>query len=1186
MLPQQLRQRGIYAAFCPGSALVSPSCSLHQELRVTFSSGGGQPEHGASSSAAQGRNTAVDTTQPVPGVPQGDGVATSGTIEASAKPSLGTATAMAELRSRLAASRAAPELSRNAPGAPPSSHHSMQSGVSQPSPVRRQEAADFQGVPLQLGELGNPLQGMAVLTHTDVRQLAEYGKDPLASDQRFLASLQKMAPAPQQRAAAIMQMAAGAVPPPAVLVWAAQEVVAQVRLLLRERLLQPQQGEQGGQQQVAVQGSSGLAALRSEPWWEGALQLARLTLGGNVPQSSPQQQQQQQHPAAGQPPPPRARTELELMRAFAAGRAASGTPAGAPEAPQAGELHVGSCSWEALLALPQLHALLEAAASRSPELAGVLELAGVRTVGGIAPVAAAVTGSAAPGMSTAGGSRSGGGADKGKQRLKAPVATAADAEASPAPAAGPWLLPVLRSAVAGARVKALQAAGWADADAPLDVDAALTALALGSPGPGDAAGAPTRQQRVAAADWLAALTLLRHAEERLGCAGGASDVRQEAVAILHLLGLPLEPHELPYMDELKVSEQEVLAWQSQLSEQLTSGNAPAGGSAPPVPAALQSRLSAARQRLAAAGRALALAAPEPAASAPSWTPAAEATLAWLHAVGAPLALGLLSGGYGSLSRLRAMVPELREALVLRLLEMGRVQGGTTALAAALYGDTEAAWRAARADVAGSATAAALLHREAVEAELDLLHERYVATPAGPPVPQPLPTDAALAAAVQALPPPARLLYDSYYVLRADGGDDPAVVQERRRVADALSAAGEGAVLAGLGNLQAWLSEARKGLLLLPAPLLALLLRFLRVQVSVTREEAQSQRNKLTALAILVAEQQRRAVAAAGGGSDADGAAVATAARELAEWSRSGDGAATEAGSSVSAALAALLGPSAAMDFTSWLQATALSSSSAPGSTHALLAQQHMQMDVERYLTMTHDPRLHLPVSGLGQAAEASPSSSSSSSSASASSSSASCRPTTAHWTDPALRLSEASFLGDMRPQLDAYLQALGHRPLGEAEWTVYRDAALEEWEAGRAEREERVAAAGQSGFFNPRADEVYLQQMLERGIPTGDPLGPQSRRYLDTLLRNSSWSFAQRRQAVQRLIQLNAHFARQPPAPEGGSPFAPLFAVGGPDLVPRLGPLAEGQGQGQAVPGRREGATAAIGEAVRLPKGF
>ncbi|GLI59573.1 hypothetical protein VaNZ11_001494 [Volvox africanus] len=121
----------------------------------------------------------------------------------------------------------------------------------------------------------------------------------------------------------------------------------------------------------------------------------------------------------------------------------------------------------------------------------------------------------------------------------------------------------------------------------------------------------------------------------------------------------------------------------------------------------------------------------------------------------------------------------------------------------------------------------------------------------------------------------------------------------------------------------------------------------------------------------------------------------------------------------------------------------------------------------------------------------------------------------------------------------------------------------------------------------PQADEVYLQQMLEESIPIGDPLGPQSRRYLETLLRNPSWSFAQRRQAVQRLIQLNTHFASQVPAQEGGSPFAPLFAVGGGAVVPRLGPLREGEQKSAIVRPRGLGSRGGpAAKPLQLPKGF
>ncbi|GIL97596.1 hypothetical protein Vretimale_3132 [Volvox reticuliferus] len=856
MLGQQLRQRCVQAAFCSGTSHLGPSCLASQASRLGLSTDienqerqppapsstapASPPSNGAGGTSASGigAKIAAGTGQP----------------KASGQPSQATAAAMADLRGRLAAAHVAPD-NRSTPAAPPGN---LAPPKPRTQPVlaseRRREVDGFQGLTLQLGEPGNPLQSMAVLTHADVRQLEEYAKDPLSSDRRFLASLQKMAPAPQQRAAAIMQMAAGTVPPPAVLIWAAQEVVTQLRQLLRERLAltaqqqtqtqgqQPSPEPQQQQQQVA-QGAGGAgAALASEPWYESAIQMARLDLGGT----------------AGQPSA--ARTELELLRAFAADpQAAAPQQAPSPAAPYVP-------TWEGLLALPHLQQLLDVVTSRSPALATALDLAGLRPAADVMqtplPAAAAALDQTSP---------SSGGGGKGKPRQKAAAATAA----APPGSKDDWLLPVLRSAVATARVKALQVTGLAGrgTDAPLNADAALTALASGAPLAEGAAAPPPAEQRVAAADWLAAATLLRHVEERLGCAGGASGVRREAVAVLHSLGLPMEPRELRSLSELKVSEQELQAWLSQLSAKLAAGGVLADGMALLVPPALESRLAAARQRLGAAGRALALVASEPSSGEIALAPEVAATQAWLRAVGAPLVSGLLSGGYSSLARLREMVPELREALVLRLLETGRVQGGTAALVAALYGDANEAWRAVRADGAGAFTAATLLQQEAMAAELDFVRDRYVATPAAPPAPRPLPSDAALAAAVQALPPPSRLLYDSYYVLRAEGGDDAAVAQERRRVADALAAAGEGAVLQGVGNVQAWLAEARKGLLVLPAPLLALLLRFLRVQVSVTPEDAQSQRNKLTALAILVAEQQRRAVAAAEGAGDGDGTAA-------------------------------------------------------------------------------------------------------------------------------------------------------------------------------------------------------------------------------------------------------------------------------------------------------------------------
>ncbi|KAG2454831.1 hypothetical protein HYH02_000663 [Chlamydomonas schloesseri] len=985
-----------------------------------------------------------------------------------------------------------------------------------------QHTASFQGIPLHLGEPGSALQSMAVLTHASPRQMEEYAAGGgaaatpgtpaglLASDARFLVSLQRMADTPRSRAAAIMQMSAGAMPAPALLVWAAQEVVGQAQALLKERL---------------VAGGDAAASLPAEPWYAAALQLSQAALASR-----------------SQPPQPAPTTELELLKAFAL--AADSTSS--------------YVSWEQLWQLPQLSELLAAAAGRSAKLAATLDVAGF---------AMAATSEAA-----------------GTQQ---------------------WLLPQLRSAAAQARAKAVAALApqlAATGDAPLNADDALAAAAAG--GAADAS------------EWLAATSLLRRAEAELGCApstwssgvAGAS-TGALAVPVLHLLGLPLQPPQLAGMKDLQVTAEEVVGWIKA-----------AAASPGTMPAALQSRLAAARQQLAAAGRALA-ALPSTSAAA---TGEAAATAAWLRAVGGPLASGLLAGGYGSLRQLRSMPAELREALLLRLLEAApgappataagssassgastrAVGGGARALAAAAYSDAEAAWLAAKAGAGGAADAVRLLEEEAVSADLDLTRERFV-----PPAPQlaappALPSAEELAAAVRALPAAARLLHDSVYALQPAGSETAAgmasseAAAAQAKVLEALAAAGEGAAAAaaaaaGRGELSAWLADSRRGLLSLPLPLLSLLLRFLRVQVTVTPEAAESQRNKLLALMSLVAEQQQRAAAAAA--ATAVGGAGEEVPREVAALALSGAFTAqalsegTAAGSGVPAALAVVLGPDGTSDFSSWLEALVRTSDQADRdlSTAELAAQTQLAADVERYLQMTHDPRLQL-------LATTSPSSTSSPASASV---------PTSSFSNPALRAQAdpGRWLEGARPELDAYLQAMGYRALGDAEWAVYRDAALAEWEAGRPAREEQLAAVGQSGFHNPRADEAYLQQLLERSIPEDAPLGPQSRRYLDTLIRNPTWTFAQRLQAVQRLIQLNDHFAAQPPPTSEGSPFAAYFAVGGPDPVPKLGPLGVAGGAGAALEGgsgkggkkgaAKAGATAGASggmtkAALQIPDGF
>ncbi|KAG2495327.1 hypothetical protein HYH03_006597 [Edaphochlamys debaryana] len=998
------------------------------------------------------------------------------------------------------------------PGALPGAAAALARSQAQP----RQQPDSLLGVPLQLGEQGNPIQAMAALTYRDPAALRPHGQQPLQADAVFLGSLRQMERSPQVQAAIVMQQAAGRVPPPAVLVWAGCEVVRQAQAALREAL-------GASAPASAVEAAAQAGALRAQPWYGVAVQLAHLaTLALE----------------------PRPTSELQLLRAFAhppppaqAPGPAEPKPGPGPKAEADGaaparELYVldpvaSYVPWEALMGLPGVGELLELTASRSPQLAAALELTAAR---------------------------------------QEPAAAAAGGDG--------WLLPRLRAAAAAARTRALEANGLNAVDPPTAADATLAAAV--------ASGGVAAVARTAASDWLAAAALVRAAEERLGCVGPGT--QPAAAAVVALLGLPREPQGLAGMAELQATEEEVQSLVAAAAAALQQAPpAPTPPAQPgawtslpsvPPPPGLDRRLAAAQQKLAAAGRALAVVGPGGAAA-----PEAAAAQTWLRAVGGPLASGLLADGYGSLTSLRQMAPELREALVLRLVEGGRTGGGAAALAAAWYGDAATAWRAARRDAAAAEAALAALAAERVAADLDLVHERFVPEVSAPPPPPALPSESDLASAVQSLPPHVRKLYDSYYAVRPDSDDGglpdgldggSSGAEAGRGVLARWIAKGAGEVrgVNADADLKAWVRSVGAGVMLLPAPLLGLLLRFVRVQASVTPETAALQRTRLTALAEAVAAAQARAAAAAGSGS----AAVSEPSAAAALAALAGGGAAAEG------VLAATLGPAGAADFVGWLQSLALPEDPR-ASTHVMRAAQGTAEDVERYLTMAHDPRLHLQLGGLGPAAPVLPTAAGGA------------------WRDPALRRGADEWLGGCRGEVDALLSALGHAPLGEAEWGVYREAALAEWEAARGEREAQQAAAGQSGFFNPRADEAYLWEMLEQGIKEGDPLGPQSRRYLDTLLRNPSWSFAQRRQAVQRLIQLNAHFASQPPAPADGSPFAPLFAVGGPDPVPRLGGSGGGAGGGKGAGGKGgkggkggadQGSSKGPGAkaAPQLPKGF
>lgn len=137
---------------------------------------------------------------------------------------------------------------------------------------------------------------------------------------------------------------------------------------------------------------------------------------------------------------------------------------------------------------------------------------------------------------------------------------------------------------------------------------------------------------------------------------------------------------------------------------------------------------------------------------------------------------------------------------------------------------------------------------------------------------------------------------------------------------------------------------------------------------------------------------------------------------------------------------------------------------------------------------------------------------------------------------------------------------------------VYRDAALAEADQVEAEAAAARAAAGHSPFNNSRADEAYLRERLEAGIPPGSVLYAAAHKYLTASFHNRTWRFAQRKRMVDVLIAIADHLAAHPPRSHRGSPFSALFQPDGPPLVPRI----------SQQPSLKEAGT----EAYALPAGF
>lgn len=135
---------------------------------------------------------------------------------------------------------------------------------------------------------------------------------------------------------------------------------------------------------------------------------------------------------------------------------------------------------------------------------------------------------------------------------------------------------------------------------------------------------------------------------------------------------------------------------------------------------------------------------------------------------------------------------------------------------------------------------------------------------------------------------------------------------------------------------------------------------------------------------------------------------------------------------------------------------------------------------------------------------------------------------------------------------------------------VHRDAALAEAEQVEAEAAATRAAAGRSPFNNSRADEAFLRERLDAGIPKGSVLYAAAHKYLAASFQNRSWRFAQRKRMVDVLIRIADHLAAHPPRSHRGSPFSALFQADGPPLVPRISQQASQE----------------AAEAFSLPPGF
>nr|8A22_Bx Chain Bx, mS31 [Polytomella magna]8APN_Bx Chain Bx, mS31 [Polytomella magna]8APO_Bx Chain Bx, mS31 [Polytomella magna] len=495
----------------------------------------------------------------------------------------------------------------------------------------------------------------------------------------------------------------------------------------------------------------------------------------------------------------------------------------------------------------------------------------------------------------------------------------------------------------------------------------------------------------------------------------------------------------------------------------------------------------------------------------------------VHVVGLPLADALLGSDSLTHDQLLTLTRSEKQALLWRLASVGKLREGRAKAVAALR--KAALDRAAAAAEAseGLLSAAAMMKLEHDIAEFDLVRERYLP---GPGLPEGVQEAFAPSGLPSAFSRDEQALYDAYFGLRSHAAsaqpeplEGPSAAQLHSSFLDGFQCREEDSQMEELPeSFGQWVANIKGLIVKAPVPLLGLLAKFVTAKIDgADARDASETQSRLRLLAAEIATdiaRRREARLAVSPWWQRASAPIDALAISSIDHPSSDP---------LVQLLEVLLGHSGADEFGSWISAVAMR----PVSPYEILADEHRLMDLERYLSMTSASELHLELAA-----------------------------TPLPWASPAVHVPPAAFLEEMRAKFNNYLLATGLSPLSAAEWSAYKDWALEEFAEKRALGEEALLQEGHSGFFNPKADEIYLRALLEATIPPEAPLREQAVRYLETVNMNKTWTFLKKKHMVQRLAELSRHLTEHPPVEEQGSPFAALFAVGPgakpTPLVPKL----------------------------------